>query len=320
MINDLVSVLIPAYNHERYIEECIRSIIAQTYRNIELLVIDDGSKDRTFEILQSLKLECEQRFVSFVCMRQENSGCATTLNLLLQPAKGKYVYMMASDDVAKPQAIEKLYAAISSKPQCVFAVGDDELIDANSQKISWDDKKNIVPFGQGYNSFGEYLKSKRPDVDFYGDSFGSYKTLLGGNYVPNGVLLLKSAVDKYVHYTSDAPLEDWYMNLQMAKAGKYVYVDEILFSYRWHQSNTIKHVDEISKYSQKTFDYEQQIVQQPEFAEYKKIFDKFAAEGRKKVCFKLGDFLEIYRSKSPFYSRKYLRLFGKVWCLSDKKR
>ena len=52
---DLVSVTISAYNHERYIEECIRSIIAQTYENIELLVIDDGSKDRTFEILQSLK-------------------------------------------------------------------------------------------------------------------------------------------------------------------------------------------------------------------------------------------------------------------------
>lgn len=48
MSNDLISVMIPAYNHEKYVEECIRSIMAQTYQNIELLVIDDGSTDGTF--------------------------------------------------------------------------------------------------------------------------------------------------------------------------------------------------------------------------------------------------------------------------------
>ena len=55
MSNDLISVMIPAYNHEKYVEECIRSIMAQTYQNIELLVIDDGSTDGTFAKMQELK-------------------------------------------------------------------------------------------------------------------------------------------------------------------------------------------------------------------------------------------------------------------------
>ncbi len=80
---DLVSVTISAYNHERYIEECIRSIIAQTYENIELLVIDDGSTDRTFEILQSLKPECEKRFVRVVFETQKNQGTKITGNKFL---------------------------------------------------------------------------------------------------------------------------------------------------------------------------------------------------------------------------------------------
>lgn len=105
---DLVSVTISAYNHERYIEECIRSIIAQTYENIELLVIDDGSTDRTFEILQSLKPECEKRFVRVVFETQKNQGTKITGNKLIDMARGKYIFTIASDDVAKPHAIETL--------------------------------------------------------------------------------------------------------------------------------------------------------------------------------------------------------------------
>ena len=100
--DDLISVIVPAYNHEKYIEECIRSIMAQTYQNIELLVIDDGSKDGTFEILKALKPECEKRFVRVVFETQENQGTRVTLNRLIDLAQGQYLYTIASDDMAKP--------------------------------------------------------------------------------------------------------------------------------------------------------------------------------------------------------------------------
>ena len=78
--DDLISVIISAYNHEKNIEECIRSIMAQTYQNIELLIIDDGSKDGTFVKMRELKPECEKRFVRVVLETQENHGVYYTGN------------------------------------------------------------------------------------------------------------------------------------------------------------------------------------------------------------------------------------------------
>ena len=78
----LVSVLIPAYNHEQYVQLTIRSIIEQTYQNIELIVIDDGSKDSTWEKISELKSECEKRFRRVDFSTQENSGTCKTLNRL----------------------------------------------------------------------------------------------------------------------------------------------------------------------------------------------------------------------------------------------
>lgn len=63
VMSKLVSVLIPAYNHEKYVQGAIKSIINQTYQNIELIIVDDGSKGSTWQKIQELKEECEKRFV-----------------------------------------------------------------------------------------------------------------------------------------------------------------------------------------------------------------------------------------------------------------
>ena len=313
----LISITTPAYNHEKYIEETIRSVIAQTYPDLEYIIIDDGSSDNTWQIIQDLKPECEKRFARFVCLTQQNAGITRTLNRLMENVRGEYVYSLASDDVAKPRAIEKLYRCLSADPQNVLAVGDDEIINNRSERVSWDAKRNILPFGIGYESFGSYLQKMRPDVDFGGENFGSYKTLLAGNYIPNGFLMRTRAVSPY---TAEAPLEDWYQALQLSKKGKLVYLDEILFSYRWHGSNTISNIKKINEYSKKTFAYEREILKDPQFGQYLDIYTRFAETGREKTCFKLGNFFEIYRCKSPFFNKKFLRLFNKTWCLNSKSK
>lgn len=313
----LVSVITPAYNHEKYIEETIRSVIAQTYPNLEYIIIDDGSSDNTWQIIQDLKPECEKRFARFVCLTQKNVGTTLTVNRLIECASGEFIYCLASDDAAKPRAVEKLYEVLSSDLQNVLAVADNEIIDASSRPVSWDDKRNIRPYGKGYNSFGSYLKKMRPDVDFGGSSFGSYRTLLSGNYIPNGVMTRKSAMSPY---TTEAHLEDWYQWLQLSKKGKFVYLDEILFSYRWHGANTISNIAKINEYSKKTFNYEREILNNPQFGEYLEQYMRFAEEGNKKVSFRLGRFLEIYRCKTPFFNKKFIRLFHKTWCLSCKNK
>lgn len=232
---DLVSVTISAYNHERYIKECIRSIIAQTYENIELLVIDDGSKDRTFEILQSLKPECEKRFVRVVFETHTNRGMPKTSNILIEKARGTYIYGIASDDKAKPYAIERLHDFLSRNPDYVLAVGDNEMIDQDSNRIYWDNERNVVSAENAVcRTVGEDLGINDTD------KFGRYETLLRANHVPNGYLIRRQAMIDCGKYDPDILLEDWYIHLQLIKIGKLKYIPEVLFSYRWHDSNTIK--------------------------------------------------------------------------------
>ena len=131
MESPLVSVIIPVYNHEKYVQETIKSIINQTYKNIELLMLDDGSKDNSFAKTLELKEECEKRFVRVVMETKENEGTKATTNKLFELASGKYVYLIASDDLAKPNAIQKELEFLENNPDYVLAVGDDEVIDKN---------------------------------------------------------------------------------------------------------------------------------------------------------------------------------------------
>ena len=236
--DDLISVTIAAYNHEKYIEECVRSIMAQTYQNIELLVIDDGSKDGTFKKLLELKSECEKRFVHVVMETQENQGVFITGNKLFSIARGKYVYAIASDDVAKPQAIEKLHSFLSENPDYVLAVGDNEIIDGDSRRVYWGKNREVVPESKAlYRTFGDELYINEPNNKH--PNFGDYAELLRGNYVPNGYLYSRQAMINAEKPEPSILLEDWYMHLRLVKQGKYKYIPEVLFSYRWHGENTI---------------------------------------------------------------------------------
>ena len=235
--SDLISVIIPAYNHERYIEECVRSIMAQTYQNLELIFIDDGSTDGTFEKLQALKPECELRFVRVVMIRENHNGGIRNTNAMIDMAQGEFIYSLASDDASKPRAIEVLHGFLSENPDYVLAVGDNEIINGDSERIYWDENRKTVPESEAvYKTFGDDMHingdNKHPD-------FGSYEDLLKGNYIPNGYLYSRSAIIDAGKYALDMICEDWYINLQLAKLGKFKYFPEILFSYRWHEANTV---------------------------------------------------------------------------------
>lgn len=236
--DDLISVTIPAYNHEKYVEECIRSIMAQTYQNLELLIIDDGSKDGTFVKMRELKPECEKRFVRVVMETQENHGVYYTGNKLFAMANGKYIYTIASDDVAKPDAIEKLHAFLAENPDYVLAVGDDEIINGNSERVYWGKDRKIVQESEAlYRTFGEDMHLNEPDNKH--PDFGSYADLLKGNYIPNGYLYSRRAMAESEPPVEGILLEDWFMHIRLCKKGKYKYIPEILFSYRWHETNTV---------------------------------------------------------------------------------
>ena len=220
-MNPLISVVIPAYNHEKYVEETIRSVIAQDYSPLELIVIDDGSKDATWNIIQSLKEVCEKRFVRTVFQTQENAGTCITLNRLFSMAQGDFVYLIASDDVMKPRAISMLCGFLAEHPGYVLAVGDNEIIDSESRHAFWDKDRSLVYEEEeaAFRTFAESLQEST-GIPFDSEKFGSYSSLYCKNHIPNGYLIRRSVLASIPTFTKEAPLEDWYLMLQLAKHGK----------------------------------------------------------------------------------------------------
>lgn len=262
VMSKLVSVLIPAYNHEKYVQEAIKSIINQTYQNIELIVVDDGSKDSTWQKIQEMKNECEKRFVRVHFETKENEGTCKTFNRLLDLSKGEFVYFIASDDVAKPEAIETEVKFLSKHKDYALVVGDNEIIDGDGKRAYWNKERNLIYDKKqaDFLTFGNSLKAGRPDVDFNSEDFGSYGSLTMGNYIPNGYLIRKSIFRKTGYFTPEAPLEDYWLMLQISKYSKMKYIDKILFSYRWHSDNTASQREKMIDMTNKTLKYERKIL------------------------------------------------------------
>ena len=258
----LVSVLIPAYDHEKYVQETIKSIINQTYQNIELIIVDDGSKDSTWQKIQEMREECEKRFVRIHFETKGNEGTCKTFNRLLDLSKGEFVYFIASDDVAKPEAIKTEVKFLSKHKDYALVVGNNEIIDGDSKRAYWDKDKNLVYDKKqaDFLTLANFLQKERK-INFNSSEFGRYELLLlKANFIPNGYLIKKSIFKKIGYFTLEAPLEDHWLMLQISKYAKLKFINKILFSYRWHCCNTIKNIDRMIQYDNITLDYEKRLV------------------------------------------------------------
>ena len=100
-----VSVVIPIYNVEEFLNECLDSIVYQTLEDIEIICVNDGSTDNSLDILNSYAKNDNR----FIIISQENGGHAVATNLGMSLAKGEYLYLMDSDDILKITALEETY-------------------------------------------------------------------------------------------------------------------------------------------------------------------------------------------------------------------
>lgn len=111
MNNPLVSVLMPAYNAEKYISEAIESILSQTYKNFELVIVNDGSEDQTENIIKSF----QDKRIKYVNLKK-NKGISEARNKCLELAQGKYLANLDSDDIALPTRLEKQVIFMKKNP------------------------------------------------------------------------------------------------------------------------------------------------------------------------------------------------------------
>lgn len=108
-IKPLVSICTPVYRVERYIEECVQSILDQTYNNIELLLVDDCGGDHSIELAeQVLNTNAKEGFTYRIIRSEHNEGVSAARNKAMRAATGKYIFCLDSDDKLLPQCIEKL--------------------------------------------------------------------------------------------------------------------------------------------------------------------------------------------------------------------
>lgn len=114
MDDKLVSIIIPAYNVEDYIEECVRSVLQQTYKDYEIIIIDDGSTDKTFEICENLK--CSKIKI----YQQKNEGVSCARNRGMEYANGDYYVFVDADDVVSTKYVETLVRSVRNVDMAII--------------------------------------------------------------------------------------------------------------------------------------------------------------------------------------------------------
>ena len=112
---ELVSVVIPCYNQARFLSEAIESVLAQSYKDFEIVVIDDGSTDDTSKVAA--------RYPAVRCIRQDNQGLAAARNTGLRRSRGSYLVFLDADDRLLPEALEVGLGCFDAHPECAFVSG-----------------------------------------------------------------------------------------------------------------------------------------------------------------------------------------------------
>lgn len=210
----LVSVFIPAYNKKRFIEATLDSVRLQTFRDFELILVDDYSTDGTAELIQAW---IDRHAYSCIYEpHKQNKGLCATMNEGVRLAQGKYFCVLGSDDIWHPEFLEKSVARIESLPDNVAVVyGDSEVID---------DDDRVMPM--------RFLESIRPGRSL--PEGRVFDDLLDANFVP-----VLTAIIRLEHlraagdYDESLYFEDYDMWLRLAANGHdFVYLPEALTQYR----------------------------------------------------------------------------------------
>ncbi|MEG4625814.1 glycosyltransferase [Microcoleus sp. w1-18aA5] len=224
-----VSICIPTYNGEAFIGEAIQSALAQTYPNIELIISDDGSTDRTIAIAQSFQL---QTSVDFRIVLHRNYGLSQNWNFCISQAKGQYIKFLFQDDLLAPECIEKMVALAQENPKIgmVFSprgitIAEDEsnpILRRASQSIkdlhkSWSNLKSI--------QLGKELLADTNCLSNPINKIGEPSTVLIAARIFEEIGLFDSGLSQYVD------LDMWWRIMGNYHIG---FVDEKLSSLRIH--------------------------------------------------------------------------------------
>ena len=203
-MNPTVSILLPVYNGAAYLRESLDSVLQQTHRDFELIIIDDGSRDESAGIIQSVN-DHRIRFY-----QQDNRGLAATLNRAIELSRGEYLARQDQDDVSLPRRLEKQLSHLVSHPHC-------GLVGTWAEIVSGTEKTE-----RAHKHAAENYCLK-------------FDLLFDNPFVHSSVMLRKSAAESVGMYSTDPsrqPPEDYELWSRLSRTWEVANIPEVLHIYR----------------------------------------------------------------------------------------
>ena len=206
-----VSVIIPCYNAEKTIAETIESVLAQTYQDYEIIVVDDGSMDQSKEVIQSFGEKVKYIY-------QENGGQSAARNTAIRNSIGKYLAFLDSDDLWKPQKLEKQLEIMQEKG------------------VDWcycDCEYFIDRTGKSIGTYSHLIRSPKKGYVI--------EALLLGNFIASPTPVVSKAVFEQAGYFDESPeiqsREDWEEWIRIAMVCPIIYLPDVLAKHRIHENS-----------------------------------------------------------------------------------
>lgn len=214
MESPAVSVLLTSYKHERYLRACVDSALAQTYANMQVIVVDDNSPDSSAEILKSYGDKIQ------LALNKENRGTYGVLNQALSLARGEYCAVLNSDDLWAPEKIARQVQLMQAHDAMAFCHTYGDFIDGDGRVV------------QGRPMGFEFPRTETGD---------ELATFIANNTAIASSVMFRTEVAERIGGFDESyrNLGDWDMWLRLAAEGNVGFVDEKLTFYRVHGANTI---------------------------------------------------------------------------------
>lgn len=203
----LVSVTMPVYNAERYVAEAVQSVLAQTHRELELIIVDDGSTDGTLAILQRLAAQDPRIRLS----SRANRGISATRNECLAQARGEFIAVLDADDVAMPDRFDRQVQYLRDHPDCLCVGGAIQEIDEQGREL---------------------IQTRFPTED---SAIQESALSAGPSLCHSAVLMRREAVERVGGYREEvSSAEDLDLWLRLGERGRLANLPDIVVKYRVH--------------------------------------------------------------------------------------
>jgi glycosyltransferase involved in cell wall biosynthesis len=228
-----VTVVVPAYMHEAYVEECLRSVLAQSYPHHRVVLVDDASTDATLERARGV---VDDRLV--VRARRENVGLGTGLAEILAEVRTPFVAVLNSDDFFHPERLEQCRAALLAHPEAALVATGVVPVDASGRTIT---AASAVPLLDGPEIEGwvSWYESARKEAE---KASALFPALLRHNFLATSSNLFARTEFLRQHHRVLRDLKycvDWQLFLEAAAVDGLVYLPADLVAYRLHKANTV---------------------------------------------------------------------------------